>query len=88
VATICDISLNKLVPRRSRNALQVAQVPRVRELVEVQNGNGVILHLLQNKIGSNKTRSAGDENPIWHAKNRCSREAIQEQPEASEVSRL
>jgi len=47
--------------------LQVVEVARVGELVEIQNAGLLLRDPLQDEIRANKTGAAGDENQIFHA---------------------
>jgi hypothetical protein len=47
-------------------SLQVAQIPRVGEFVQIHDGSRIPLHPLQDEIGSDKTCATSDEDRVFH----------------------
>src|SRR5262249_22470792 len=63
-----DIPLHKAIARIVRDGRQIPEISCVGELVEVNEQLNVILHFLQDKVGTYKPGPAGDKNAILHAK--------------------
>ena len=63
---VANISLHKLMPRVFRQAGQVPQIPRISELVEVDDWSAFLRPPLQDEVGANESSSAGDQDRAFH----------------------
>jgi hypothetical protein len=68
---VYDVTPNELMPRVASYAIEIVQVPRIGEFVEIDNGSFSVLHPLQDEVRPDESRAAGDENSISHSKCRC-----------------
>jgi hypothetical protein len=58
--------MHELIPPLVCNAFQIAQIARVCELVQINDGGLIPFHPLQDEIGSDKTCSPRDEDRVFH----------------------
>jgi hypothetical protein len=65
-SAIPDVAVNKLIPPVGCDLLQIAQVPRVGQLIEIDDRRRLIPHPLQNEVGPDKPRPPGHQNMILH----------------------
>src|ERR1700684_1217885 len=64
---IANVAMHKFVSTTCPDRLKIAQVSGVRELVEVDQRSGrICFQLLQDKIGPDEARPAGDQDDILH----------------------
>ena len=75
-AAIANIAVNKLIPAICCYAFEIVQVPRVSQLIQIENRDGWIPHLLQDKVGPNKSSAAGHKNHILHSNRPRSRQVL------------
>src|SRR5579872_6148744 len=71
---VANISLHKLIARMIRNAFQIVQIARVRQLVEVEKMGASLLHLLQDEVRADEARTPGNQNSSIHLRSRIARE--------------
>jgi hypothetical protein len=62
-----NVALNKRVSGERRDTLQILQVSRVGQFVEVYEQCRLVPYLLQNEVGTDKSRASRDQNRILHA---------------------
>ncbi len=65
---IANIAVNEFISPVRRDALQIMQVPRVRQLIQIHDGCRFVLHPLQDEVGPDEPRAPGHQNMILHAK--------------------
>jgi hypothetical protein len=65
---VYDVTPNELMPRVASYAIEIVQVSRVGQFVEINNGSFSVLHALQDEVRPDESRAAGDENSISHSK--------------------
>ena len=70
-AAVGNITVHKLVPPLVCNGFQVAQIPRVGELVQVDNRSRIPFHPLQDEVRSDKTCPTSDEDRVFHISGTC-----------------
>ena len=76
---IANVAVNERIARIGDNARQIARIPRVGQLVQIDDGSGFALHLLQNKVRADESCASGDQNCVVHKNTdrgvfRCRRE--------------
>src|SRR5579884_2563205 len=65
---IRDIAVRERVVWIVAYRLQVAQISCVGKLIEIDDRNRRVLHLMQDKVGPDETGAASDENSMLHAR--------------------
>ena len=63
---IANVTLGEAVSRIRSDAQQVAGIARVGQLVEVDYWSGFLRDPLQDKVGTDESRSSGDQNRFFH----------------------
>ena len=61
-----DISVNKFVTLRVRKAIEVTQVPGIRELVQIHDGSRIALHPLQDEVRPDEACTSRHQDRISH----------------------
>ncbi len=62
---VANIPVNKAVPCFRRNTLQIAKVPSVGQLIEINDWTTLRRQPLQNEIGADESGAAGHNNRIY-----------------------
>src|ERR1019366_7788865 len=61
-----DIALLKQVRRVRRDGFKIARVPRIGQLVQIEDGRRLLQDPLQDEIRADESRSARNQNQILH----------------------
>jgi hypothetical protein len=64
---IADIAANELIPGIRCDALQIVQVPRIRQFVQIYDRGRFVPHPVQDKVRPDEACPAGDKNGVSHS---------------------
>ncbi len=63
---VADIAMNEDVSRIIADGLKISQIAGVGQLVEIDQGRGLLLHPLQDEVGPDETSASSDQDGICH----------------------
>jgi hypothetical protein len=64
---IDDVALLEAIARVGLDGMQVVEIARVCQLVEIHDARRFRGHPLENEVRANEARATGDEDEIFHA---------------------